>query len=394
MKKLLLILMSLLVLTSISSCSDDNQLEQTQSVTRPVNKGHKLTIEQAINRSYEYLTDVSTPETRGISRAIASVECITNGTKTRNQNADTLLYLVNYKDNAGFLLMTADDRILPVYAFSDTGNLNLSDTTFNAPLRNYMEGIKYDVTNKLGNMDNTSGIFRPEFVVKDYLEPLASPYQSCIGQQAPYNNKCPIIDGQHALAGCVPVSFEIALSCLKSPKTYLNDIYHWEEMNNGENDADIATLLARLGDTNNLDANYGLERTGAYITLYYSRTFENFGFPNVSIGAFNNQLATQRLRVEPLVVYNSNHAWVIDGAYYPSIELSNGKILQQYYFHCVWGWNGSCNGFYLSTDNSTIRASEGKPWFYWEYDPQTGGSMNETPITQMIYQFQNVIFAQ
>lgn len=49
---------------------------------------------------------------------------------TTNEQEDTLLYIVNMADSAGFAIATADDRLPPILALIDEGNytFNLNDT--------------------------------------------------------------------------------------------------------------------------------------------------------------------------------------------------------------------------------------------------------------------------
>lgn len=372
-------------LLPLVSCSQDEPLETNLPETKkPVS--HKLTVDEAINRSYGYILDVATPETRAVSREISSVECITSKLATRGGAQDTLLYLVNYADNAGFLLMSTDDRLYPVYAFSDTGNLNLNDTTFNVPLRNYMAGVTADIANVMDSADfpgigiggGDGGLING----KDIIQPKLTPYQSYMHQSAPFNAECPLVNGQRPVAGCVPVACEMALSYFKSPVTYKNDVYHWDEMNVGENDADIAKILARLGDKDNLQTNYGVSSSGSVTLERYEQTFKNFGFPNMAHTNFTSKFAAGRLTREPIVVRGSGHAWVIDGLYKHEYKTADSTETM-YLFHCVWGWGGSSNGYYRVDGDYRI---QGEPPYYWEYDPQTGGPMNWT-VTEIIYGF-------
>ena len=49
------------------------------------------------------------------------------------------------------------------------------------------------------------------------------------------------------------------------------------------------------------------------------------------------------------------HAWIVDGGYkwihrFPdeAIYPGTGPVIKTtYYFHCVWGWGGDANGYYL-----------------------------------------------
>lgn len=53
--------------------------------------------------------------------------------------------------------------------------------------------------------------------------------------------------------------------------------------------------------------------------------------------------------------YVDGHAWVIDGFR----KLSNGRITQNY-VHCNFGWDGSCDGYYLDAVFDTTKGPEDK----------------------------------
>ena len=51
------------------------------------------------------------------------------------------------------------------------------------------------------------------------------------------------------------------------------------------------------------------------------------------------------------------HAWVGDGGMKVTTKYQDSnnrvyKITYDYYVHCNWGWNGSCDGYYLELDPS------------------------------------------
>lgn len=44
----------------------------------------------------------------------------------------------------------------------------------------------------------------------------------------------------------------------------------------------------------------------------------------------------------------SAHEWVIDGAL-AQRKTIDGSSRLRFLYHCNWGWNGSCNGYFLGT---------------------------------------------
>lgn len=118
---------------------------------------------------------------------------------------------------------------------------------------------------------------------------------------------------------------------------------------------DLHYIIKSVGDKNNLDAKYGLNSTGAYLSNA-PRTFERMGYKKPSIVALGHLLSDLDDNIPVLVCGtnedNSGHAWIIDGTYiyhYGSLGAVPG--LAQTYYHTVWGWGGYCNGYYLYGDS-------------------------------------------
>ena len=388
MKKLLLQTLSVVSVSiglSLVSCSDDYQ-ELVQNDSPPVRRtqSHKLTLRQAMDRSVGILSESKSVPTRSVDN-IKSVDYITSPLKTRASTPDTLFYLVNFENEEGFLLMTTDDRLLPVYAFSDTGCLNLADTVYNEPLRNYMNGVTHDVSWQMSKPRNWNPPF-PHVTIDEFekdksITPKLSVFQSRIGQGSPYNACCPIILGKRTVAGCAPVAFEMLMSYHRYPRSYKEDTFDWETMNEGSNTDAIARLLAHLGAKENLNTNYG-QISLTNIKNYYLQTFKNFGYNEPLCDEFSTERADRALYSGPIIVWGSGHAWVIDGLrrlVSPPFE-EGGERLYWRYFHCVWGWDGNSNGFYYVGGNKT----DAEDYYYWDYDLKTGNSPQHT-ISSMIY---------
>ena len=148
----------------------------------------------------------------------------------------------------------------------------------------------------------------------------------------------------------------------------------------GEDDATVAKLIAFLGDSINLAADYTPGGTGAEV-MYLKRTFNNFGyyFPSNSKylnKAFPYDLLNSRLNKDahPLLLLGighkvsigdeveeedpSVHVWVADGSMEKTTIDSDGYTFKSFYIHCVWGFGGANNGYFLYTYNGVIG---GKP---------------------------------
>ncbi|GEM_PF-2684856 len=79
--------------------------------------------------------------TRSSERKVESINVIGQTNRTRGLSADSILYVVNYADNAGYAILGTDSRQHSVYAISPTGHLNLSDTVNDSMLSHVINNI-------------------------------------------------------------------------------------------------------------------------------------------------------------------------------------------------------------------------------------------------------------
>ena len=119
-------------------CTAEEPTVQTDPATTQVKSNpYRKSLNDALESADAIFADIA-PQTRASSRKIASVQIIGDSkaalTRSGEDGLDTMLYLVNYADDQGFALLSADWRTKPVYAFSEEGELNLADTTVNKGL--------------------------------------------------------------------------------------------------------------------------------------------------------------------------------------------------------------------------------------------------------------------
>lgn len=182
------------ILTLASACSQD-LLDQPANPDNLLSKNsHKVTLEEALERSKVFRNGLNEGlETRSMQISdIESVNYLSSGIKTRGQDTDTIFYLVNYKNEQGFMLLSADERTIPVYAMADEGKLDLNDTTFNEGLRAFYNLAKNDALSVRIPTDTITfggGIDIDPF---DYtydrtVKPMFSKNLRSIGQGEPFN---------------------------------------------------------------------------------------------------------------------------------------------------------------------------------------------------------------
>lgn len=132
MKKNLLISACSLLL--LCGCTQENLPLENNNDERISSNPNRITLKEAL-RTSDKLFRTLEGKTRSAGRVVESVSYLADE-KTRGsvESVDTMFYIVNYANNQGFAVLSADRRLDPVYAISGSGSLNESDTIGNPAL--------------------------------------------------------------------------------------------------------------------------------------------------------------------------------------------------------------------------------------------------------------------
>lgn len=348
------------VLLLLTSCSvDEPNVYFQQQDSDPNSK-----LEIAIQMAEEMIASLDGQQTRNVNREINSIQVYTL-TQTRSSEP-TLFYIVSYKNDQGFSLINLSDPESPVYGFSNEGTLSSNDITNDPAFSEYLTSV---IPSSFGDSITWSGLnpgLKPLDPVKpSYGEVVVNPIiprsVASWGQSYPINRYCPTItnhDGttKNAFTGCVPLAYAIIMTHYQWPTSYGSTTFNWNNIIVDKYNDGLAKLITYLQSEDNLDVYYSEYGTGAYETNF-ARTFYNFGFEKPNI---NNNFSTYSLTENnPILVWGNRvteleekegHAWVVDGKYvfhHSESYLSPGIApYDEYYFHTIWGWNGSYNGYY------------------------------------------------
>lgn len=173
-------------------------------------------------------------------------------------------------------------------------------------------------------------------------------------QGVPFNNDCPLINDQHALAGCVAIAVAQSMTLTGVPDfltSYSGEFSDISKFKNGscyakfpEIGNKVSQLIARIGSA--VDMKYGLYGSGARVSnavhlltvagkkyrpgdKYIKQTLQQYdkGFILVASEPDNGQ---------------SGHCYLIDG--YRLIKQNRGY---KYYMHVNYGWGPGYNGYFL-----------------------------------------------
>ena len=347
------------------------------------------------------------PETKASSKAYDMSSVVTAGGRdilgpsTRSasgQNGlpDTLIYIVNFENDNGYAILSADARLdEDIYCITEKGRLTIEDleqTYAYLSSSSDSSGMEHAIIDFpdpglppviddiiRDDLDDIRFIEDGEFDVQPggsktiLYGPLL---KTKWGQKAPFNNCVP----NHYDAGCVAIA---AAQIILHNRVANNTIFNgyecdWDTMETvrnyktpdqlGEAEArtQVANFVFEIGKHYNCNIDYGKRGSPGFINGI-KRTFENFGYSNVekSIGLGNkvqDKIFECLSRGYPVPVTGADgikgHAWVIDGIF-------------NHYYHINWGWRGQSDGYY----KIGIFNTEERKFIDKEYD--SGASVNE-----------------
>ncbi len=387
MRKLTLIITLMLVMAA--SCSTDEPILQ-QETEDNLQKNAKTAVSKndAVKIANFFLDQISQSPTRANGRKVSKIDAVLNDTPTRSDEPDTLLYVINFDDDQGYAIVSADTRACPVFAMSDNGFFEINDATSEG-VKMYIENAKSTVkkmsegSNETFNTnDLTTSYFDP--ITRPTIGPLISERQSKVGDCPELNKYVVDSEGNHTHTCCVPVAIEIAMSYHKWPTTLEGYSFNWDAMNSGNDDDGIARLLAIISRDDYCKVHHEYNTDGIlehyshikYVvpTLNKCRYDVNDDF---KIFTKDNDMIIDHLSTQgPLIIYGRSanfkggHLWILDGykeAFYKPVESDYAAIQKCSFYHCVWGnYKGGCNGYYLAWRSKYF---EGAPDFYDDKDP-------------------------
>ena len=283
------------------------------------------------------------------------------------KNRFITMYLVHLDPN-GFIIVSADDRTMPVLGYSYSNSINLDDLPkqLKKILNSYSESIRYITENDI-KQDSESRKFLNKYLLDNLniydnsreIDPLITANWN---QGGGWNNMCP----GNSLVGCVAVAMGQVMYYWQHPPqgegysqyydpeygvisvNFDEFNYNFDNMFDNNPTEDSQLLLYHAGVAVHMD--YSPWGSGASVcwdgpSAQYALD-NHFGFNDivtceVKINYTDEEweiLMKDQLDRGWPVVYrgysdDAGHAWNIDG-------------YQDNYYHCNWGWGGSANGYF------------------------------------------------
>jgi len=345
------------------------------SIAQPVN------VEKASNVAKLWFNDVL-----GLSVSEA-LQC--SYTANAKDNSTNYYYIFNDMENGAFVIVSADERVLPVLGYSAENSIDVNNIPVNMKdwLDGYVEEIKVIInTSSLSVHPEWEQISTHSFATKGEraVNPLIS---QCWDQGTYYNALCP----QNCYTGCVATAMAMIMKYWEHPihgyssTSYYHSVYgvisadfgstyyQWNQMPNYVNSPNtaVATLMFHCGVSVQMD--YSSSGSGAYTENVPGALRQFFGYSpecafysktDYQTTEWQNMVMAELDAARPML-YRGNsaasggHAFICDG-----YNANN-------YFHFNWGWSCSYNS-YFSLSNLN-------PGGYYNFNTDQGAVMNFEP---------------
>lgn len=308
----------------------------------------------------------------------------------RNKSMESF-YIVNY-EGGGFIIMSADNRVAPILAYSDEGNLALGDelpggfVEWMEDLTLHIDDIRSSEIERSGNVADEwtprsmqrfiAGLDPNQDMVDRYPE---EQYPECNthSEQMPltvtqwdqgvgFNDQifwpttalpffpyCQRYSNGKPPAGCVAVAMGQIMKYNRHPNSY-----NWDKMPNHRfGSTEIARLMKDIGSATDME--YGCDGSGTDDKKAL-KAFKKFGYSSAALADFDIDRVILELKNKRPVYLSGakekniiisfrgeGHAWVCDG-YQRSYSCeydARGKFTGTMYIstrlHMNWGWGGS-----------------------------------------------------
>ena len=291
-------------------------------------------------------------------------------TQYQIDNTTPAVFVFNSTDK-GFVLVSAEDDARAVLGYSDEGEFDANNIPEN--MQFWLQMYADELAKAKGERLEVKGkVNRREATSEEY--PTISPIlgQTIWGQGKPFNNKCPEINGERTVTGCVATALSQIMYVHKHPTkgtgsysytteskklnvsaNFGNTTYDWANMIPNYSGSytttqanAVATLMHHVGVAAEMD--YTVDGSGAVSSIALKAITEYFGYDKaihvlpkdfMKEEGLLQAIATDLQAGRPVyfsgvTVNLEGHAFVCDGM------KSDG------YLHINWGWNGMANGYF------------------------------------------------
>jgi hypothetical protein len=354
-----------------------------QAFSKPIDE----TTAKEVGRNFLLHRTTSTKFKSGVVLELVKAE----SSKARSDNSRTLpvtyYYIFNLSNADGFVIVSGDDNVEPILAYSDESDFNLNNVAPQTQkwLQGYRDEIRHIIVNNIAATSEISNSWQSLMEGKQQEKGFGkknagvSPLIQTKWDQAPYYNAlCPydFSASERTVVGCVATAMAQIMKFWNYPQSgsgfhsynhskygtlsadFGSTTYQWSSMPNTVNSTNsaVATLMYHSGISVNMDYDIASQGgSGAYVISSQSPVTNcseyalktHFGYKSTLSGVArssytNNQwlnLILGELDAGRPVLYagfgsGGGHAFVCDG-------YDNNNFL-----HFNWGWSGQYDGYF------------------------------------------------
>lgn len=384
MKKQVFFVLAALLLILSGCASDEVQIEKNLNSDEPV--CGLRSVDEAVTLAKSMAAARGKASRSGGAVEVANVAAI--GSKASRSGADTLLYAVNFADDAGYTLVSAAKYGVAVLGYTDEGSFDEEQAAENPNFSYFLDAAK-DYAN--------GGLYPGGGIIIDPIKPITSIVYVKPKLEVDYGQGYP--EGKlfkNEVAGCVQTACLMVLSHTESVTsitysapniTKKSETLNWAELkkhkksepqnwmsifhNDCEASTEIHDVLSRvcreIGQRNHADDTSNPFSTGATAEAALS-TLKGL-LPNSIFSALRNLnapytdlLLALKGTTSVAMVFGSGdtpndaHCWVCDGGEGTETTSkamnSSGELVERvertYYNHFNWGWCGQDNGYFFA----------------------------------------------
>ena len=308
----------------------------------------------------------------------------------KGSSQDGCYYVFNIGTNEGFVIVSGDDRTPAVLGYSDKGSFDMDRLPSNvaAWLEGYADQIRY--LRKKASAEPTAPVSvrsdaplmkmtRAPWAVKKEPRPAISPMiTSKWDQFSPFNDLCPVVDGQHCVTGCIATALAQIMYYHKWPQAATTEIpgytvkgksvsypglpattFNWAAMTDnpasGTSAGDAVAVLMQYCSYG-CKADFGIDNTSIYNNepenalknyFHYGAGVKYVERQTYSNENWENLIYTELEAKRPVLYTGQSYVAELDG------NVGHAFVVHGYdgngYYAVNWGWGQSVDqdGYYL-----------------------------------------------
>jgi hypothetical protein len=279
---------------------------------------------------------------------------------------DPVYYVFNIGNDAGFVIVSAENLVYPVLGYSFNGRYRTDDQniSFKEMMQLYEDQIIHAREVETAFIPEVEEAWekynKDQFIPAKDVMTVGPICKTTWDQDGYYNDSCP----GNSVTGCIATAMAQVMKAYNWPPrgkgsysyTHPNygvqkanfeiTNYNWTAMPNAVSapNASVAQLMYHCGVSVDMSyspsgsgANMGRAKNSFYMYFRYSPTIRQVTKDSYTDIYWKILIRAQHMNGRPVMYSGPGHAFVCDGFQYPD------------HFHFNWGWGGSYDGYFYLT---------------------------------------------